>query len=98
MSFFTHNRISKRRQAVDRWQRRSSGLRFGRARHVFEESVVARAARDAGVIRPIERPVAPFDPALLAQKGSLFLTRPSLSHYSAQAKNYTGALANCSTG
>lgn len=27
--------------------------------------------------------VAPFDPALLAQKGSLFLTRPSLAHYAA---------------
>jgi NADPH2:quinone reductase len=28
-------------------------------------------------------PVEPFDPALLSQKGSLFLTRPSLFHYSA---------------
>jgi NADPH2:quinone reductase len=28
-------------------------------------------------------PVASFDPALLAQKGSLFLTRPSLAHYTA---------------
>ncbi len=28
-------------------------------------------------------PVPPFDPALLAQKGSLFLTRPSLAHYAA---------------
>ena len=27
-------------------------------------------------------PVAAFDPALLSQKGSLFLTRPSLAHYS----------------
>ncbi|RMF89910.1 MAG: quinone oxidoreductase [Nitrospinota bacterium] len=26
-------------------------------------------------------PVPPFDPALLSQKGSLFLTRPSLMHY-----------------
>lgn len=26
-------------------------------------------------------PVAPFDPALLAQRGSLFMTRPSLAHY-----------------
>ena len=26
-------------------------------------------------------PVPQFDPALLAQKGSLFLTRPSLAHY-----------------
>jgi NADPH:quinone reductase len=29
-------------------------------------------------------PVPPFDPALLAQKGSLFLTRPSLAQYSAR--------------
>lgn len=28
-------------------------------------------------------PVEPFDPGLLAQKGSLFLTRPSLAHYAA---------------
>jgi len=28
-------------------------------------------------------PVAPLDPGLLAAKGSLFLTRPSLSHYTA---------------
>ncbi|HEY8462259.1 MAG TPA: quinone oxidoreductase, partial [Blastocatellia bacterium] len=28
-------------------------------------------------------PVEPFDPALLMQKGSLFLTRPSLFHYAA---------------
>jgi NADPH2:quinone reductase len=28
-------------------------------------------------------PVGPFDPALLAQKGSLFMTRPSLAHYAA---------------
>ncbi len=28
-------------------------------------------------------PVDPIDPALLAQKGSLFLTRPSLAHYAA---------------
>ncbi|MFN8000434.1 MAG: quinone oxidoreductase [Acidobacteriota bacterium] len=28
-------------------------------------------------------PVAAFDPALLAQKGSLFMTRPSLAHYAA---------------
>ncbi len=27
--------------------------------------------------------VAPFDPAVLAQRGSLFLTRPSLAHYTA---------------
>jgi NADPH2:quinone reductase len=26
-------------------------------------------------------PVPPFDPGLLAAKGSLFLTRPSLAHY-----------------
>jgi NADPH2:quinone reductase len=28
-------------------------------------------------------PVAPFDPAVLSGKGSLFLTRPTLGHYTA---------------
>ncbi len=28
-------------------------------------------------------PVAPFDPLLLSQKGSLFITRPALAHYTA---------------
>ncbi|MBI4742819.1 MAG: quinone oxidoreductase [Betaproteobacteria bacterium] len=28
-------------------------------------------------------PVAPFDPLLLSQKGSLFITRPTLAHYTA---------------
>jgi NADPH2:quinone reductase len=29
-------------------------------------------------------PIAPFDPLLLTQKGSLFITRPSLAHYTTQ--------------
>lgn len=29
-------------------------------------------------------PVAPFEPAILSQKGSLFLTRPTLMHYTAK--------------
>jgi NADPH2:quinone reductase len=29
-------------------------------------------------------PVPPFDPLLLSQKGSLFLTRPTLMHYTAR--------------
>lgn len=42
-------------------------------------------------------PVAPFDPGLLAQKGSLFLTRPSLAHYAATREELlwrTGELLN----
>lgn len=34
-------------------------------------------------------PVAPFDPGLLAQKGSLFLTRPGLAHYAATRDELT---------
>jgi len=34
-------------------------------------------------------PVPPFDPQLLNQKGSLFLTRPSLGHYVATAAEFT---------
>lgn len=29
-------------------------------------------------------PIAPFDPLLLTQKGSLFITRPSIAHYTAK--------------
>ena len=29
-------------------------------------------------------PVAPFDPLLLSQKGSIFITRPTLMHYTAK--------------
>jgi NADPH2:quinone reductase len=36
-------------------------------------------------------PVAAFEPALLAQKGSLFLTRPSLFHYVAQRPDLLAA-------
>ncbi len=36
-------------------------------------------------------PVAPFEPALLAQKGSLFLTRPTLFHYVAQRADLVAA-------
>ena len=35
-------------------------------------------------------PVASFDPGLLAQKGSLFLTRPSLVHYTADREELLG--------
>jgi NADPH2:quinone reductase len=38
-------------------------------------------------------PVPPFDPALLAQKGSLFLTRPTLFHYVAQRADLLAAAA-----
>jgi len=33
--------------------------------------------------------VSPFDPLMLTQKGSLFLTRPSLSHYIATREELT---------
>jgi NADPH2:quinone reductase len=47
-------------------------------------------AKDLNILRPrgylvlfggASGPVPPFDPILLTQKGSLFLTRPSLGHY-----------------
>ena len=38
-------------------------------------SIAARSGRGSSGAVP------PFDPTLLAQKGSLFLTRPSLQHY-----------------
>lgn len=49
-------------------------------------------AKDMNVLRPrgylvlfggASGPVPPFDPIMLSQKGSLFLTRPTLAHYTA---------------
>jgi NADPH2:quinone reductase len=38
-------------------------------------------------------PVPAFEPAILAQKGSLFLTRPTLMHYTAKRSDLLGAAA-----
>jgi NADPH2:quinone reductase len=38
-------------------------------------------------------PVPPFEPVLLSQKGSLFLTRPSLVHYTAKRSDLLAAAA-----
>ena len=40
-------------------------------------------------------PVPPFDPIALSQKGSLFLTRPSLIHYVAQREELRAASRRC---
>ncbi len=40
--------------------------------------------------------VAPFDPLMLTQKGSLFLTRPSLGNYIATTQELRRALRPCS--
>ena len=37
--------------------------------------------------------VPPFDPGILAQKGSLFLTRPTLAHYIAKRDELLAAAA-----
>src|SRR5438093_7182682 len=50
----------------------------------FEKSLNCLAPRGTLVLfGQSSGPVAPLDPGLLAAKGSLFLTRPSLSHYTA---------------
>lgn len=36
-------------------------------------------------------PVAPFEPAILSQKGSLFFTRPTLMHYTAKTEDLRAA-------
>jgi len=41
-------------------------------------------------------PMPPFDLAILAQKGSLFLTRPSLMTYTAVREDLLGMPATCS--
>jgi NADPH2:quinone reductase len=42
-------------------------------------------------------PVPPFDPLLLSQKGSLFLTRPTLMHYTPSAPTWSRWAPSCST-
>jgi NADPH:quinone reductase len=50
----------------------------------FEKSLDCLAPRGTLVLfGQSSGPVSPFDPGILASKGSLFLTRPSLAHYSA---------------
>jgi len=50
----------------------------------FEKSLNCLAPRGTLVLfGQSSGPVAPLDPGLLATKGSLFLTRPSLAHYTA---------------
>ena len=50
----------------------------------FEKSLNCLAPRGTLVLfGQSSGPVAPLDPGLLATKGSLFLTRPSLAHYAA---------------
>ncbi len=50
----------------------------------FEKSLDCLAPRGTLVLfGQSSGPVHPFDPGILASKGSLFLTRPSLAHYSA---------------
>jgi NADPH:quinone reductase len=53
-------------------------------RSTFEGSLRSLAPRGTLVLfGQSSGPVEPFDPALLARHGSLFLTRPSLAHYTA---------------
>ena len=50
----------------------------------FEKSLAClRPARHAGALRAVERPGPAHRPARPQQKGSLYLTRPTLGHYTA---------------
>lgn len=67
----------------------------GKGVHVVYDSVGKKTYEGSlNVLRPLgmlvlfgqsSGPVPPIDPLLLSQKGSLFLTRPSLAHYAADA-------------
>jgi NADPH2:quinone reductase len=66
-------------------------LTDGKGVHVIYDGVgKSTFDKDLGLLRPrgylvlfggASGPVPPFDPIILSQKGSLFLTRPSLTHY-----------------
>jgi NADPH2:quinone reductase len=48
------------------------------------------AARHHGHLRQCLGPGDPFSPAILAAKGSLFVTRPTLAHYTRTAAETAG--------
>ena len=56
----------------------------------FDKSLAVLAPRGTmALFGQSSGPVPPFDPAVLAQRGSLFLTRPSLFHYVATREELT---------
>ena len=71
----------------------------GKGVHVVYDSVGKTTYEGSlNVLRPLgmlvlfgqsSGPVPPIDPLLLSQKGSLFLTRPSLAHYVADAVSFS---------
>lgn len=66
----------------------------GVGRATFAESLDALGLRGMLVLfGAASGPVPPFDPAVLNQKGSLYLTRPSLAHYTATADEYRARAA-----
>src|SRR5208282_2794334 len=74
------------------FEKETKRLTDGKGVHVVYDGVGRTTFdRDLNVLRPrgylvlygaSSGPVAPFDPMLLSQKGSLFLTRPTLGNHS----------------
>ena len=70
---------------------RAGGLRLGRAT-TLAKRLNCLAPRGMMVLYgQSSGPVEPFDPQMLNQKGSLFLTRPRLAHYTAPAPSCSSA-------
>ena len=67
--------------------RSAGGLRFGRQGHVLQIAGLRRAARVAGLFGQSSGAVGPVDLGILAAKGSLFLTRPTLNTYTAKRED-----------
>jgi NADPH2:quinone reductase len=66
----------------------------GVGKATFDQSLDALAPRGMLVLfGGASGPVPPFDPAVLNQKGSLYLTRPSLGHYTATTAEYQARAA-----
>ena len=60
-------------------------------RTTFEKGLSSLAPRGMMVLfGQSSGPVPPFDPQTLSQKGSLFLTRPTLAHYTASREDLLG--------
>ena len=63
----------------------------------FEKSLqFPSSPRHDGPVRTVERPCSALRSGILAQKGSLYLTRPTLAHYMLTREELSGELTNCS--
>ena len=78
---YSHEDVAKRVRETHQRRGRVRGLRQRGQRHLHVLAGLAQAPRPAGLRRHRLRKNPPVRPAILARKGSLYLTRPGLADY-----------------